>query len=487
MCNSTFVLVFDDVVCSVDNDDYTGWSREFGPGSYDCCNSFPNDQASSIIVHGAASAAPSGSGGGVPPSSIAEMAFSNVVPSLTGGNCQGEAPRVCGAVSQSTIGWGGEPDRAIDGNRDSNYGGGSCLHTDPPPDGESWFQVDLGVYSTVDRVAVYHRADCCQDRLESARIFVSDTPAYASGVICGNLNDHTQEPETSRCGGAADGRYVTVALTNGAGTDDAPPYMTICEIEIYATAGTGERPTGDRVDLTRSLQRGNCRGGTNPSGQPSGPDDGPRICGSVSQSTIGWGGEPDRAIDGDVATAWGSGSCSHTGDVDGPSWFQVDLGQTALVDEVQVWHRSDCCQDRLVSATLYVSETPDFSAGVRCGRLSDYTNEPESSQCGGSAQGRYVTTSLLNGGGNDGARPYMTICEMKIFGFPFSSNDAYRNLVPALQTTPCEDLTDGARRCGAVTQASIGWGGEPSRAVDGNRDTNYGGNSCSHTNAGGAW
>ena len=38
--------------------------------------------------------------------------------------------RVCGAASSSTVGWGGEPDRAIDGKHCSEYGDGSCTHTD---------------------------------------------------------------------------------------------------------------------------------------------------------------------------------------------------------------------------------------------------------------------------------------------------------------------------------------------------------------------
>lgn len=31
---------------------FGGWKREFGPGSYDCCSAFPNDDASSIRVIG---------------------------------------------------------------------------------------------------------------------------------------------------------------------------------------------------------------------------------------------------------------------------------------------------------------------------------------------------------------------------------------------------------------------------------------------------
>eukprot|EP01052_Picozoa_sp_SAG31_P040964 SAG31_NODE_6077_length_2180_cov_2.018741_2_plen_238_part_01 len=233
--------------CSVtiyENGDFTGWERTFGEGSVVCCDQFPNDQASSIRVHAT--------------SGVATVLFTNVVPTLVGGDCHGtsqpdfstdsqDGPRICGAVSQSTIGWAGEPDRAIDGNRDTNYGSGSCLHTGNV-DGQSWFQVDLGSYSTVDRVAVYHRTDCCQDRLESAYVYVSASSDFNAGVICGRLSDHSQEPEISQCGGAAEGQYVTVALTDAGGNSGSRPFMTICEIEIYAAGGTSAPPDGNIVD-----------------------------------------------------------------------------------------------------------------------------------------------------------------------------------------------------------------------------------------------
>ena len=49
----------------------------------------------------------------------------------------------------------------------------------------------------------------------------------------------------------------------------------------------------------------------------------------------------------------------------GPAWWQVDLGGMAQVDKVNVWHRTDCCQDRLEGAQIYVSTTPLYSQ-VRC-------------------------------------------------------------------------------------------------------------------------
>ena len=40
---------------------------------------------------------------------------------------------------------------------------------------------------------------------------------------------------------------------------------------------------------------------------------GVRVCGAASSSTVGWGGEPDRAIDGTNTGAWNQASCTYTG------------------------------------------------------------------------------------------------------------------------------------------------------------------------------
>ena len=76
----------------------------------------------------------------------------------------------------------------------------------------------------------------------------------------------------------------------------------------------------------------------------------------------------DRAVDQRAAaTSWGQSSCTHTdagpeavlanGQSHGSAWWQVDLGGVATVDHISVWHRTDCCQDRLMSAQIWVSDT----------------------------------------------------------------------------------------------------------------------------------
>ena len=94
-----------------------------------------------------------------------------------------------------------------------------------------------------------------------------------------------------------------------------------------------------------------------------------------------------------------------------PAWWQVDLGTPAAINRVSVWHRTDCCQDRLASASIVVSMTDDFSTGATCGALTDYSRQPETTSCNG-LKGRYITVSQE--GSSDGA--VATICEFKAWG-----------------------------------------------------------------------
>ena len=137
--------------------------------------------------------------------------------------------RQCGAARSSTVGWGGEPDRAIDRSTDSDWSMSSCTHTDAGPEstnenhvqhGVAWWQIDMGGMAQVDKVNIWHRTDCCQDRLESAQIYVSQqsnvhptTGAFnpQGAQLCGTLSDHTNVPEVSQCNLCPIGRQICAA------------------------------------------------------------------------------------------------------------------------------------------------------------------------------------------------------------------------------------------------------------------------------------
>ena len=83
--------------------------------------------------------------------------------------------------------------------------------------------------------------------------------------------------------------------------------------------------------------------------------------GTASQSSTQWGGVADRAIDGNTNGIWPDGSVSHTNRELDNQWWQVDLGQLSLIDEIVLWNRSDCCGDRLNNFEIFLDGVSLFT------------------------------------------------------------------------------------------------------------------------------
>ena len=103
-----------------------------------------------------------------------------------------------------------------------------------------------------------------QDRLETAQIYVSATDPVVNGRFnpqgaqsCGALSDHTNVPEVSTCNNVQ-GQYVTIAHSGSAAASQTGPgglggtsggrVVTICEIEIWGSAGGGNASGPGRKD-----------------------------------------------------------------------------------------------------------------------------------------------------------------------------------------------------------------------------------------------
>merc|ERR1719440_2682146 len=77
------------------------------------------------------------------------------------------------------------------------------------------------------------------------------------------------------------------------------------------------------------------------------------------QSSDYHGTPPARAIDGNTRQDWGGSSCTHTMNW-GKPWWNVEFeGGAKKVSHVKVWNRSDCCQNRLNGAVVYVKNIGD--------------------------------------------------------------------------------------------------------------------------------
>lgn len=135
------------------------------------------------------------------------------------------------AAKQASVGWGGKPERAVDGNIRGNYHDNSVTHTSG--NYQDWWEVDLGGRFPIESITIYNRTDCCSARLSDFYVLVSDKPFPASLSEARNVSAWQYWHQ----GNAAmqtwlqvgvTGRYVRVQLN---GQD----YLSLAEVEVMAS------------------------------------------------------------------------------------------------------------------------------------------------------------------------------------------------------------------------------------------------------------
>ena len=100
---------------------------------------------------------------------------------------------------------------------------------------------------------------------------------------------------------SVEARYVRVELSGS-------KYLSLAEVEVFET--------DSNVNVARE--------------------------GTATQSSLGWGGVPERAIDGITDGNWrraGGSTVTHTNNVN--PWWELDLGETKFVHTVTIWNRTD--------------------------------------------------------------------------------------------------------------------------------------------------
>uniref|UniRef100_A0A3Q3GEH5 Fucolectin tachylectin-4 pentraxin-1 domain-containing protein n=1 Tax=Labrus bergylta TaxID=56723 RepID=A0A3Q3GEH5_9LABR len=154
--------------------------------------------------------------------------------------------------------------------------------------------------------------------------------------------------------------------------------------------------------------------------------------GKVDQSSLYGKGVPERAIDGNRASKWGDDSCTHTHNDFSP-WWRLDLQKQYKITSVTITNRRDCCHDRINATSTF-----NFMFTLICNGM----------------EGRYVTIVIPN------KKQYLTLCEVEVTG----------------ETTGNTPVIGGK-----VDQSSLYGKGVPGRAIDGNRASKWGDDSCTHT------
>ena len=186
------------------------------------------------------------------------------------------------------------------------------------------------------------------------------------------------------------------------------------------------------------------------------------LTGVASQTDVAFGGTPNLAIDGNTNGDYAGGSVTHTDDaIAGTKQWQVDLGSVKPVDQIVLWNRTGCCPLRLSNFRLGVYDganaevwAQNYYVGAGAVAVSEVVNPTA-----GTA-GRYVRVQQL-GLNNDGNN-VLSLAEVQVF-----------DLQPAL----FPNVAVGK----PATQSSTAYGGDASRAVDGNPSGNFGDNTVTHT------
>ncbi|MBO3097275.1 discoidin domain-containing protein [Gelidibacter pelagius] len=157
-------------------------------------------------------------------------------------------------TSQSSVDWGGDPEKAVDGNTsgffdNDNLEGNSVTHTEDLPD--SWWRVDLGEVFDLSEIRIFNRTDE-SGRLFGAEVFVGIIDSYdiSNYTSVGILNSRTIQVLSRDLGTA---RYVMIRQ-NG--------ILSLAEVEVYANP-LNCPPTGTSCDdgdpnTINDEQDGNC-------------------------------------------------------------------------------------------------------------------------------------------------------------------------------------------------------------------------------------
>jgi hypothetical protein len=170
------------------------------------------------------------------------------------------------------------------------------------------------------------------------------------------------------------------------------------------------------------------------------------------QSTVLFGADASRANDGNTNGSWAGGSVIHT-DYQQNAYWEVDLGQVRQIGAVEIFNRTDCCNDRLGAYMVIVSDFSIIDSDMTDTDTAMYpgimrVKQPASIQNVYSVpinrSGRYVRVALQ--GTN-----WLNLAEVKVY-------EAFN----AALGRP-------------ATQSSVLYGADASRAVDGVVSTAFSG------------
>ena len=221
------------------------------------------------------------------------------------------------AASQSTVQASGVAPRAIDGNYNGTFSGGSVTHTDNA-EANGWWQVDLGTPRPISEIALYNRTDCCGSRLSNYSVLAGNDPSFTSTLYDSGNQATAAGASISFSTISVMAQYVRVQR-NFNSLDAGNNAISLAEVDVL----------GAPLFNFSNIALGSSASQSSTLANPANPN-------------------ASKAIDGNLATAFGSGSTTHTNPGQGGAVFwETSLTSVSSINEISLYNRGDCCLDRL--------------------------------------------------------------------------------------------------------------------------------------------
>ena len=176
---------------------------------------------------------------------------SNVVKATESGvaTVSGENIAAHKPASQSSIAYGGDASRAVDGNRDNAWSHRSVTHTDFQD--HSWWKVDLEKEESVGTVRIYNRGDGdVAKRLSNFDVILLDKAG--NEVTRQHIDSLNNQPTIDVQFSGVNARYVKVEQNN------SKTPLSLAEVEVYRTvkdksATSNKSENRSKTDFTAEL------------------------------------------------------------------------------------------------------------------------------------------------------------------------------------------------------------------------------------------
>ena len=194
-------------------------------------------------------------------------------------------------VIQSSTAFGGDASRAVDGKTDGDFGHQSVTHTNFQS--KPWWQVDLDKEETIRQINIFNRTDTAQDRLSNFNVILLDS--FGNEIDRKRISSLT-DTFAQIAIDYKKARYVRIEL-------EGNNALSLAEVQVLRAENIAWKK-------------------------------------QATQSSTAYGGNANRALDGNTNSSYSQNSVTHT-NFEKQAWWQVDLGRSEQVGLVRLFNRGD--------------------------------------------------------------------------------------------------------------------------------------------------